>query len=59
MQEIYTVIQLAAYLKLSPFTVRKYIKAGLIQAFKVGNDYRITKENVGKFITEGSIKGED
>lgn len=59
MQEIFTILQLAIYLRVNPITIRRYIQAGKIQAFKIGNDYRITRESLEKFIEEGTTKNVD
>lgn len=44
--DIVTVEELAQYLKISPVTVRRAIKAKKLNAVKISRDYRIHKTDV-------------
>ena len=46
---VYTIAELAKLLKVSEKTVRTLIDAGDIEAFKVGNQWRITREALDRF----------
>lgn len=48
--EIVTVRQLADFLQISELTVLRAIKAGNLDAFKAGRDWRIEKEAVLKWV---------
>lgn len=54
MPDIFTVTQLAAYLKVNRVTILRYLKEGRFKAFKIGLNYRIPKESVEEFIKEGT-----
>lgn len=48
--EVITVKQLADFLQVSELTVLRAIKAGNLDAFKVGRDWRIEKEAVMNWV---------
>ncbi len=48
----YTVEDIAKELEVSVDTVRNWIKAGRLEAFKVGRDYRISREQFQRFMDE-------
>lgn len=50
--EFFTVEEVARMLKLHWQTVLTYIKTGKLHAVKMGKGYRITKEDLDKFIEE-------
>jgi excisionase family DNA binding protein len=52
MDEIFTVEQVADYLKVSISTVRRLIKAKKLKAYKVGNQYRIRKADLERLSTD-------
>jgi len=52
--EFLTVKEVANILKVGNMTIYRYIKAGKIEAYKVGKDYRIKKAELDKFLV--SIK---
>jgi len=56
--EFLTVEQVAELLKIHWQTVLNYIKSGKLMALKLGKGYRITRENLEKFIKENSNKGD-
>lgn len=47
---VYTVEQVAKILQVSEATVRKLIKNGELEAFMVGNQYRVTKEALDRYM---------
>ena len=48
----YATAEVAAMFRRSQQTVRDWIKDGLLDAYKWGREYRITPENLQKFIRE-------
>lgn len=46
----YTVEEVAKILKVSTSTVRKLIKSGKLEAIEVGNQYRVTEEELDRFL---------
>jgi len=54
--EIYTVKEVAAYLKMKPVTIYKLAKEGRIPAFKVASFWRFKKDLIEKWAVEESKK---
>lgn len=52
-KKVYTVKQAAEVLEVSTKTIYSYIKAGSIEAVKLGKSYRITAEELNKVINQG------
>jgi len=52
MPEIMTTREVAKYLKLHQITIIKYVKEGIIPAFRVGRVWRFDKEIIDKWISE-------
>jgi excisionase family DNA binding protein len=50
MDELMTITEAARILKLSTFTVRRYIKVGKLPAAKVGGQWRIRKNDLIDFV---------
>jgi excisionase family DNA binding protein len=48
---VYTVEEVAKLLKVSVATVRRLIKIGELEAFPVGNQYRITQEALNNYMS--------
>jgi putative molybdopterin biosynthesis protein len=48
--EFYLVEELAAKLRVSHMTIYRYIKAGKLEAYKIGKDYRIAKAEFERFL---------
>ena len=48
--EIMTIGEIAAYLKISEQIIIKLVKDGEIASFKIGEHYRIKKSDIGDFI---------
>lgn len=54
--DFFTVEEVADLLKINKMTVYRYIKAGKIKAVKIGNDYRINKNEFAHFIESNKTK---
>lgn len=50
--KFYNVKEIADLLKIDPQTVRAYIKRGILEAVKIGREYRITEVKFKKYIAE-------
>jgi len=50
MEEIYTIEEVAKYLKLSLSTIYRYIYTGKIGAIKVGGQWRIKRKEVRRLL---------
>ena len=48
--EIYTINDLMEILKVTRRTLQAYIKNGKIKGFKMGNEWRVTRESLEDFI---------
>jgi len=48
--EFYLVDELAAKLRVNRMTIYRYIKAGKLQAHKIGKEYRIAKDAFASFM---------
>lgn len=55
-EQVYTAEEVAAILKATPQTVRRYLVAGKLGGFKVGRDWRVTESDLEAFI-KGSRSG--
>lgn len=55
-KEFYLVEELAKKLRVSNMTIYRYIKAGKIQAYKIGKELRIAKEEFDKFLYKVKTK---
>lgn len=51
--KLYTAKEIAEILQINVFTVLRYIREGKINHVKVGSQYRITEEQLEKFINQG------
>jgi putative molybdopterin biosynthesis protein len=54
--EFYLVEELAKKLRVSNMTIYRYIKAGKIQAYKIGKELRIAKEEFNSFLNNVKTK---
>lgn len=50
-EQYYTLEEVSEILRVSYLTVYRWIRAGKLYAFKAGKQYRVSKEEVNKFIT--------
>jgi excisionase family DNA binding protein len=57
-KEIMTPQEVAAYLRLTPDTVYRYIREGKLVASKLGRQYRIPKRNIELFLLATATAGE-
>jgi excisionase family DNA binding protein len=53
--KFYTPQEVAELLKISYMTVFRWIRAGKMKAYKLGKQYRISKEELDKFLEEGRV----
>jgi len=49
LSEAYTAEEIARYLKLHPYTVRRLAREKKIPAFRVGGQWRFRKDNIDKW----------
>ena len=49
---VFTVQELAAYLRMQPVTIYKHAKAGKLPCFKVGANWRFKKSTIDRWIAE-------
>jgi excisionase family DNA binding protein len=54
--EYYTLDEVAVMLKVVYLTVYRWVRAGKLKAYKVGKQYRISKEQLDLFLELDSIK---
>lgn len=54
--EYYTLDEVAVMLKVVYLTVYRWVRAGKLKAYKVGKQYRISKEQLDLFLELNSIK---
>jgi len=55
-KEFYLVVELAEKLRVSNMTIYRYIKSGKIEAYKIGKELRIAKEDFDKFLDKTKLK---
>ena len=55
--EVLTIVELSAYLKISRSTLYKLVGEGKIPAQKVGRHWRFRKEAIDRWLEETHIKG--
>lgn len=51
--KLYTSKEIADILQINLFTVLRYIREGKLEHVKVGSQYRITEEQLTKFLKKG------
>ena len=51
-ENVFTVQELASYLRMKPVTIYKHAKAGKLPAFKVGANWRFKKSTIDRWISE-------
>ena len=51
-ETLFTVQELAEYLKMQPITIYKHVAAGKLPGFKVGSKWRFRKATIDKWIEE-------
>ncbi len=55
-KEFYTAQELADKLSINVMTIYRYIKAGRLQAYKIGKEFRIDKKEFQKFLSNVRTK---
>lgn len=55
-KEFYTAGELAEKLSVNIMTIYRYIKAGKLEACKIGKEFRIEKKEFDDFIKKAKIK---
>lgn len=50
--DFYTARELADKLRINIMTIYRYIKAGKLKAYKIGKEFRISKEEFNKFLQD-------
>lgn len=55
-EDFYTAQELAERLKVNVMTIYRYIKAGKLNAYKIGKEFRIGKEEFNNFLNNVRIK---
>ena len=53
--EFYTPAEIAEMLRVNIMTIYRYIKAGKIEAHKIGKEFRITKTEYEKFLRKTKV----
>lgn len=56
LKEFYTLEQLAGEINMNVQSIRKFIKAGELEAYKVGNRYMVTRDNVKAWLERNKVK---
>jgi len=55
-KEFYTAQELADKLRVNIMTIYRYIKAGKLEVYKIGKEYRIDKKEFKKFLSKSIFK---
>ena len=55
--EAYTVEEIAKYLKLHPYTIRRLARESKIPAFRVGGQWRFRKDEINVWSSNKKISG--
>jgi len=55
-KEFFTAKELAEKLRVDIMTIYRYIKAGKINAYKIGKEFRIEKKEFNKFLNKVKTK---
>ena len=58
-ENVFTVQELAAYLRMKPVTIYKHAKAGKLPAFKVGANWRFKKSTIDRWIANQEDNGKN
>ena len=54
--DVFTVQEVATYLRMRPVTIYKHAKAGKLPCFKVGANWRFKKSTIDRWISEQEAK---
>ncbi len=55
-EQVFTVEELAGYLRMQPVTIYKHAKAGKLPGFKVGANWRFKKATIDRWIANQEDK---
>lgn len=55
-EQYYTIKEVAEILKVAYLTVYRWVKDGKIEAYKLGKEYRIKKDDLDKFVESSKYK---
>jgi len=53
-EKLYTPEEVAEYLRISIITMRSYLREGIIKGIKVRNQWRITSEELERFLKDSN-----
>lgn len=56
--KFYTVLEIAKELKVSPETVRNYLKQGRLKGQRVGRPYLVSEHNLREFLKFATVSGD-
>lgn len=54
-----TIKEVAELLRVNKMTIYRYIKAGKIEAYKIGKDFRVSKIELDKFLEKIKVQRRD
>jgi len=54
--DVFTVQEVATYLRMKPVTIYKHAKTGKLPCFKVGANWRFKKSTIDRWISEQEAK---
>lgn len=55
-KEFYTLHEVADLLKISYMTVFRWVKAGKLEAYQIGKQYRVKQSTINTFIEKKKVK---
>lgn len=55
-EEFYSAQELADRLRVNVMTIYRYIKAKRLKAYKIGKEFRIDRDEFGKFLEKAKTK---
>lgn len=58
-QELLTIEEAADYLKVTPYTVRRYLREGKLPGLRVGGQWRIGREDLAKKLLTSAVGAEN
>lgn len=50
MEQLLTIDEVAGVLRLTPYTVRKFLREKRLQGFKIGKEWRVRKDELDRFL---------
>lgn len=56
MEVLYTLDEVSEILKIPLETLRKYLRRGQLKGVKIGRHWRVTKDQLKKFVEENTTK---